>query len=104
MGYGNRSRLIDAVVSFHPGVTKMDEVKRLKTPVQIHHGTADKAVALAESQRLFKELKTQQTPVELFTYEGAGHGFLAYTRPTYQPEAAKVSWARAIQFLKKNLK
>ncbi|HKO35833.1 MAG TPA: dienelactone hydrolase family protein [Pyrinomonadaceae bacterium] len=103
MLYGARSRQIDAVVPFHPGVTKAIEVKRLKVPVQIHHGTADQAVALAESQRLVKELKTQGTPVELFTYEGAGHGFLAYTRPTYNAEAAKLAWRRAVPFLHKYL-
>ena len=103
MLYGARSREIDAVVPFHPGVTKASEVKRLKVPVQIHHGTADKSVALAESQRLLKELKSQRTPVELFTYEGAGHGFLAYTRPTYDAEAAKLAWQRAVQFLHKYL-
>lgn len=103
MLYGARSRQIDAVVPFHPGVTKASEVKRLKVPVQIHHGKADQAVALAESQRLVKELKSQRTPVELFTYEGAGHGFLAYTRPTYNPEAGKLAWQRAVQFLHKYL-
>jgi carboxymethylenebutenolidase len=103
MLYGARSRQIDAVVPFHPGVTKASEVKRLKVPVQIHHGTADLAVALVESQRLVKELKGQRTPVELFTYEGAGHGFLAYTRPTYNAEAAKLAWRRAVQFLHKYL-
>lgn len=103
MLYGDRSRQIDAVVPFHPGVTKSSEVKRLKVPVQIHHGTADQSVALAESQRLLKELKTQRTPAELFTYEGAGHGFLAYTRPTYNAEAAKLAWQRAVQFLHKYL-
>jgi len=103
MDYGARSRQIDAVVAFHPGATRIEEVKRLKSPVQIHHGTADQAVALAESQRLVKELKGQHTPVELFTYEGAGHGFLAYTRPTYNADAAKLAWTRAVQFLHKNL-
>jgi carboxymethylenebutenolidase len=103
MLYGARSRQIDAVVPFHPGVTKASEVKRLKGPVQIHHGTADQAVALAESQRLVKELESQKTPVELFTYEGAGHGFLAYTRPTYNAEAAKLAWRRAVPFLHKYL-
>ena len=101
--HGARSRQIDAVVPFHPGVTKASEVKRLKVPVQIHHGTADKAVALAESERLVKELKNQRTPVELFTYEGAGHGFLAYTRPTYNAEAAKLAWRRAVPFMHKYL-
>ena len=104
MLYGARSHQIDAVVPFHPGVTKTSEVKRLKVPVQIHHGTADKAVALAESERLVKELKSQRTPVELFTYEGAGHGFLAYTRPTYDAGAAKLAWQRAVQFLHKYLR
>ena len=103
MDYGARSRQIDAVVAFHPGATRIEEVKRLKSPVQIHHGTADQAVALAESQRLVKELKAQHTSVELFTYEGAGHGFLAYTRPTYNADAAKLAWTRAVQFLHKNL-
>jgi carboxymethylenebutenolidase len=104
MDYGARSRNIDAVIAFHPGATKIEEVKRLKSPVQIHHGTADQAVALAESQRLVKELQSQHTPVELFTYEGAGHGFLAYTRPTYNPDAAKLAWTRAVQFLRKHLR
>jgi carboxymethylenebutenolidase len=103
MLYGARARQIDAVVPFHPGPTKASEVKRLKGPVQIHHGTADKAVALAESERLLKELKAQRTPAELFSYEGAGHGFLAYTRPTYDAEAGKLAWRRTVEFLRKNL-
>lgn len=103
MLYGARARQIDAVVPFHPGVTKASEVKRLNVPVQIHHGTADQAVALAETERLVKELKGQRTPVELFTYEGAGHGFLAYTRPTYKADAAKLAAERAVQFLRKYL-
>ncbi|MEK6337304.1 MAG: dienelactone hydrolase family protein [Acidobacteriota bacterium] len=104
MLYGARSREIDAVVPFHPGVMKTDELKRLVVPVQIHHGTADGAVASTESQKVEKTLKTQGTPVELFLYEGADHGFLAYTRPFYKPEAAKLAWGRATQFLHKYLK
>jgi len=103
MLYGNRSRQIDAVVPFHPGVTKASEVKRLSVPVQIHHGTGDKSVDVSETERLFKELKSQRTPVELFTYEGAGHGFLAYTRPTYNAAAGKLAWSRVIPFLHKHL-
>ena len=104
MLYGNRARQIDAVVPFHPGVTKASEVPRLKMPVQIHHGTADKSVDLSETQRLVKELKSQKTPVELFTYEGAGHGFLAYTRPTYNAEAGKLAWSRVLPFLRTHLR
>lgn len=104
MLYGARSREIDAVVAFHPGVMKANELKRLTVPIQIHHGTADKAVAAPESQKLEKLLKAQNTPVTLFLYEGADHGFLAYTRPFYKPDAARLAWTRTTQFLQEHLK
>jgi len=43
-------------------------------------------------------------PLELFAYEKADHGFLAYTRPQYDPAAAKLAWKRTVEFLDKNLK
>ena len=104
MLFGARSREIDAVVPFHPAPMKEQELARLKVPVQIHHGTADRAVAASETQKTEKMLKAQGTPVEVFLYEGADHGFLAYTRPYYKPDAAKLAWGRTTQFLHKHLK
>jgi carboxymethylenebutenolidase len=105
MLFGARSREIDAVVPFHPGPMKRREIGGLKkVPVQIHHGTADKAVSVTESQQTEKMLKAQGTPVELFLYEGADHGFLAYTRPFYKPDEARLAWTRATKFLHGYLK
>jgi len=105
MMFGAQSRDMNAVVAFHPGPVKDGELIRLgSTPVQIHHGTADKSVAVTESQKTEKMLKAQRTPIELFLYEGADHGFLAYTRPSYKPAAAMLAWERAVRFLHKNLK
>lgn len=105
MLFGARSREIDAVVPFHPAPMKERELMRLKkVPVQIHHGAADESVAVTETQKTGKMLKAQGTPVEVFLYEGANHGFLAYTRPFYKPDAAKLAWARAVRFLHKYLK
>lgn len=104
MLFAARSREIDAVVAFHPGVMKEGELARLRVPVQIHHGTNDHSVAFTESQKLEKSLKAQGTPAELFTYDGADHGFLAYTRPYYRPDYAKLAWSRATQFLHEHLK
>ena len=104
MLFGARSREIDAIVPFHPAPMKEQEIARLKVPVQIHHGTADQSVAVTETQKTEKMLKAQSTPVEVFLYEGADHGFLAYTRPFYKPAEAKLAWTRATQFLQKNLK
>ena len=104
MLFGARSRDIDAVVPFHPAPMKEQELVRLKkVPVQIHHGTSDESVAVTETQKTAKMLQAQGTPVEVFLYEGANHGFLAYTRPFYKPDAAKLAWTRTAKFLHKYL-
>lgn len=104
MRFGARSRDIDAVVPFHPGKVTAEEIARLKSPVQVHCGTADRNVSVADIRDLEKMLHAQSTPVEVYLYAGADHGFLAYTRPYYKPDAAKLAWARTTEFLHKNIK
>jgi len=104
MLFAARSREVDVVVPFHPGKVTRAEVSRLKSPVQAHCGTTDRNVPVADIRDLEKMLRDQGTPVEVHLYEGADHGFLAYTRPYYKPDAAKLAWARTIQFLHKHLK
>jgi dienelactone hydrolase len=58
----------------HPGVVAADEVARLKSPVLFHHGTADRSVDVGETKKLEAALKGQNTPVELFVYDGADGG------------------------------
>jgi carboxymethylenebutenolidase len=103
MMLGARSREIDAVVPYHPGPTTAAEVARLRAPVQIHQGSADRNVPVQQIKDLEKMLMAQKTPVEVFWYDGADHGFLAYTRPYYRPNYAKDSWDRTILFLEKHL-
>ena len=104
MMFGARSREVDAIVPFHPGPTSAAEIARLKSPVQIHCGTADRNVSVASIREIEKTLKAQSAPTEVFLYEGADHGFLAYTRPYYKPDAAKLAWSRTVEFLKRHLK
>lgn len=101
---GARSREVDAVVAYHPGPFSRDEMARLKSPVLIHQGTADKALPAGQTATLVKNLKAQKTPMQVFWYEGADHGFLAYTRPFYRPDYAKLSWERTVAFLNRHLK
>lgn len=101
---GARSRDIDAIVPFHPAPVTADEIARLVAPVQIHSGTADRAVSVDAIRGLEKMLRGKSTAVETHLYEGADHGFLAYTRPTYKPDAGKAAWSRTVDFLKKHLK
>src|SRR5262245_30419649 len=95
-----------AVVVFHTAArTKAEEVVGLKVPVQLHHGEADRVSPPTVSQALEKQIRSQGTSVELFLYEGAEHGFLAYTRnPEYKPDAAQEAWKRTVAFLDRTLK
>jgi carboxymethylenebutenolidase len=104
--YAVRFDGVKAVVAFHPAAhTKAKEVVGLKVPVQIHHGKADQVAPYSVAQELEKQLRSQSTPVEVFLYEGAEHGFLAYTRhPEYKPDAAQEAWKRTVAFLDRSLK
>jgi len=106
MRFAARSREIDAVVAFHPGLVTKDlvEIARVQVPVQLHQGTADRSVDPTTAKKLEEILKAHKTPVELFLYEGVDHGFLAYTRRYYRPDDAKLSWKRTTEFLGKHLK
>src|SRR5262245_60783404 len=104
--YAVRYDDVKAVVAFHTAAhTKAEEVAGLKVPVQMHHGEADRVSPPAVSRALEKQLRSQGTPVEVFLYEGAEHGFLAYTRnPEYKPDAAQEAWKRTVAFLDRTLK
>ena len=99
----NRRKELDAVVAFHPGPVRQKELHRVAVPVQIHHGTADTSVKYAESEALHASLKRLHIQSELWSYEGAEHGFLAYTRPFYQADNAQRAWNRTIDFLRAHL-
>jgi dienelactone hydrolase len=64
----------------------------------------DHSVAVENSRLLQENLRVQKTPVDLFLYEGADHGFLAYTRPFYRPDDTKLAWKRATEFLQRQLR
>ena len=101
--FGARSREVDAVVAFHPAPVRPDELRRLRAPVLLHHGTADAAVAHAASQDTERALAANGVAVRLHLYPGADHGFLAYTRPFYRPDQAARAWRRTVAFLRRHL-
>ena len=101
--YADRFDDVKAVVPYHPGRTKSEEIARLKAPVQVHSGTADRHIPVTEIRELEKVLREQGTSVEVYLYEGADHGFLAYTRPYYRPDAAQSAWKRTVEFLDSQL-
>lgn len=105
MLYANRyEKGIKAVIPFHPSKTTAEEISNLKSPVQIHQGTADRHIPVSETKELERILKDQGTPVDVYFYDQTDHGFLAYTRPYYNSDAAILAWQRTVEFLDTNLK
>jgi dipeptidyl aminopeptidase/acylaminoacyl peptidase len=50
-------------------------VDRVRAPLLLFHGTADKAVPYQQSVDFADALKRRNGTVELVSYEGEGHGF-----------------------------
>ena len=82
----------------------MDVVRQISVPIQGHYGTADAAIRVEDVRRFEEALRKQNTPVEFFYYEGAGHAFCDYTRRNYNAEAATLAKRRMMDFLKRQLK
>lgn len=82
----------------------MDVLDKIRAPVQCHYGAADPIIPLADVERLERDLKAQGTPAEVYVYEGAAHAFYDFTRPRFQPAAAKLARERMVQFFQKHLR
>jgi dienelactone hydrolase len=75
---------------------------RVKTPLQMHYGTDDYAVKAEGVEKLAALVRQAGTEVEVYSYEGALHGFYQTPRPS---DAAAVSLARdrSLRFLHEHL-
>ncbi len=117
------SRDIKASVSFYgpvrdnvfrsasdPRPEVMEAVQQIKVPVQGHYGLLDKVALTADAKEFEQKLKAHGTPVEMFYYEGVGHGFYGNTWQQqtpefgYNAEAAKLAHERMVKFLKRKLR
>jgi carboxymethylenebutenolidase len=111
--HGIRSNEIDAVVAYHPAPLTADPprtavpdeaIARLRAAVLVHHGTKDTSVDIKHARALVARLRRAGGRVSFYEYEGAEHGFLAYTRQFYRADYALLSWRRTLSFLEGNLK
>jgi carboxymethylenebutenolidase len=81
----------------------VDVAARIRVPVLGHYAENDPGIPPAQLKDFEASLKKNNSNTQIFTYAGARHGFLAYTQPTYDADASKISWERTAVFLKKYL-
>lgn len=111
--FAAHSKEIDAVAPFYGNLRTpafanrkedpLDVLNRIRVPVQGHYSDNDDEIPQAQLETFQQVLKRQRTPVEIFTYK-APHGFFAYTRRTYDKEAAETSWKRTVDFFRRTLR
>ncbi len=95
---------VGAAMSFYGGFKKVEmQWDNLRAPLFLIYGENDKGVPAEQGRELEKKLKAMGKDVTLKVYANAGHAFFNDTRPAYNPEAAKDSWKKALDFFRKNI-
>lgn len=95
--------LIQAAVPYYGSPAELDRVKNIRAPLQIHLGELDERIN-RQYPEYEQALKEHGVRYEIFTYEGANHGFHNDSTPRYDKEAAELAWSRTIDFFARHLK
>jgi carboxymethylenebutenolidase len=81
----------------------IDHAKDIKAAVQGHYGATDMNPRPEDVRTFFAKLKETNPNAEFHIYEGAGHAFHDFSRPSYNAEAASQAWGRTLAFFNRHL-
>jgi carboxymethylenebutenolidase len=95
-------RLTGAATPLQPR-NPIDLVPTIRAPVLGLYGGLDKGIPVADVERMDAALKAAGRLSSLTVFPQADHGFLADYRPSYNEAAAKEGWAKALNWLKRNV-
>ena len=84
-------------------VTGFDVAKDIKIPFLGLYGETDKNPSPEDAKKFIEMLKHHNQNVDMMIYPGAGHGFHADYRPSYNAAAAQDGWKRCVAWFKKYL-
>lgn len=85
-----------AAVAYYGGQIAKFINEKPGVPVMLHFGREDTHIPAEDVERIAKA----HPEVEIYTYEGAGHGFNCSARSSYNPQAAATALERTLRFLK----
>lgn len=94
---------LQAAVPFYGGQAPSAEVPKIKAPLLLHYASNDARVN-AGWPAYEEALKAHNKTYTMHMYEGKNHGFHNDTTPRYDEEAAKLAWARTLEFFQKYLR
>lgn len=88
-----------AAVGFYGGRIAAIADETPRCPVQLHYGSEDQGIPMSNVDTV----RAKRPDVDIYVYEGAGHGFNCDARASYDPEAAKLAWGRTTEFFATHL-
>jgi carboxymethylenebutenolidase len=93
---------LNAGVAFYGRQAGADDVPKISAPLLLHYAGNDERVneGIAAYEAA---LKANKKTYQLYMYEGKQHGFHNDTTPRYDEAAAKLAWARTLEFFNKYL-
>ena len=89
----------DVAVGYYAGTIGKYAAETPKVPVQLHFGKLDTHIPAEQVEKVH----AAHPEVEIYWYDGAGHGFNCDMRASYNPEASALARTRALPFLKEHL-
>jgi carboxymethylenebutenolidase len=94
---------LNAGVAFYGRQPGADDVPKIAAPLLLHYAGNDQGVN-AGIPAYEAALKANKKAYTLYMYEGKQHGFHNDTTPRYDEAAAKLAWARTLEFFNKHLR
>jgi carboxymethylenebutenolidase len=85
-------------------VAPLDYTADLNAPLLGLFGNDDQSPSPAQVDQHEQELKKHGKRYEFHRYDGAGHGFFYYDRPSYRPQQAMDGWAKVFSFFDTHLR
>jgi carboxymethylenebutenolidase len=97
------SERLRAAVVFYGSAPPPEALARVRCPVLGLYGETDERIT-SQVPAVAEAMKKAGKRFEYKVYPGAAHAFFNDSGERYNPEAAKDAWARALAFLRANLK
>jgi carboxymethylenebutenolidase len=86
-------------VGYYPGGIGKFAAEEPRCPVMLHIGAGDEHIGKDQ----IEAVRAAHPDVEIYLYQGAGHGFSCDVRASYNPQAAALARTRTVEFLKANV-